>query len=112
MEMSKEGFLEAVITQRGKRLKADRQTLSRGEIYIGMGALGLGLIDSIDSTSGAVEKAASQAGLRDYQVVEIGRISPLDLLMEDAGMNRTGQLLGSKLPPGIYYLYLDPRKGL
>lgn len=112
MEMSKEGFLEAVMTHRGERLKADRQTLSRGAIYIGMRALGLGLIDSLDSTSGAVEKAASQAGLRDYQVVNLGRISPIDMLLEDVGMNQKGQSLGSELPPGIYYLYLDSRRGL
>ncbi len=105
MEMSKEGFLEAVTTRRGERLKVDRQTLSQGEAYIGMRALDLGLIDSLGSISDAVEKAASQAGLTTYQVVEIGRVSPIDL-WPDAGVSNKGQRLDSELPPGIYYLYL------
>lgn len=66
-----EGFLQSVIAQRGDNLKLSKEELSRGEIYIGNEALRYGLIDKIGSSSEAVKKAASLAGLKNYEEIDI-----------------------------------------
>ncbi len=120
MEMSKEGFLAAVMAQRGEKLKADKETLARGEIYIGMRAASLGLIDALGSTSEAVEKAAHLAKIANYQVVDMGQVAPAPLLPlpSNVSANEEGRAPASDsgpasapLPPGIYYLYPDPKRG-
>ncbi|MBI2831429.1 MAG: S49 family peptidase [Chloroflexi bacterium] len=73
LEMIKEGFLRAVVSQRGDRLKLSKEELSKGGIYLGMEALRHGLIDEIGSSSDAVKKAADMAGLRRYEVVDINK---------------------------------------
>ena len=66
-----EGFLQSVMAQRGDNLKLSKEELSRGEIYIGNEALKHGLIDKIGSSSEAVKKAASLAGLKNYEEIDI-----------------------------------------
>ncbi|MBI5955660.1 MAG: S49 family peptidase [Chloroflexi bacterium] len=72
-EVVKEGFVGAVIHQRGERLKASREELSKGEIYLGIEALELGLVDGIGTATDAMEKAAELARLVRYQVVDVRR---------------------------------------
>lgn len=120
MEMSKEGFLATVMAQRGEKLKADKETLARGEVYIGMRAASLGLIDALGSTSEAVEKAAHLAKIASYQVVDMGQVTSESLLLlpSDMSANEEGSApapdsgpTSTPLPPGIYYLYPDPKRG-
>lgn len=83
LQMVAEGFLQAVIIQRGSNLRLTKEELSQAEIYIGTEALRYGLIDKIGSRSEAVEKAASLAGLRNYQEVDINK--QLELLLPYSG---------------------------
>lgn len=64
-------FVNAVITERGEKLKIDRQSLATGAIFIGLEALEYGLVDGLGSSAEALEKAAELAGLRDYEVVDV-----------------------------------------
>lgn len=78
LEMVKESFIGAVVSQRGDRLKLSKEELSTAAVYIGMEALRHGLIDDIGSGSDAVKKAAELAGIKRYKAVDINK--KLDLL--------------------------------
>ncbi|MBI2860794.1 MAG: S49 family peptidase [Chloroflexi bacterium] len=78
MEMVKQGFISAVVSQRGDRLKLGKEELATASVYIGMEALRYGLIDEIGSSSDAIKKAAELAGVKRYKVVDVNK--KLDLL--------------------------------
>jgi len=67
-----DSFLSAIEEGRGSRLKASREELSRGLIYLGTEAVKLGLVDEIGTFDQALEKAVERAGLSIYKVVELG----------------------------------------
>ena len=71
MDMLKQSFLAAVAAQRADRLRIDRATLSRGELYSGITALRLGLIDELGSTADAVARAAEMARIARYDTVDL-----------------------------------------
>jgi len=70
LEMVRQEFVEAVMSQRGDRLKLSEEELSRAEIYVGVESLRYGLIDDIGTISVAIKRAASLAGVRNYEVVK------------------------------------------
>ena len=108
LEMVRQEFIDAIKSQRGDRLKLSEEELSRGEIHIGVESLKYGLIDEIGTRTAATEKAASLAGLRNYEVIELeitGQprfwfFGPSDLAALKA---QTG------LVPKYYYLYFESR---
>lgn len=112
-ETLKFAFLEAVANGRGDRLHADLDLLSRAEIFGGVRAEELGLIDGIRSTSEAIDEAAKLAGLRDYEVVELYPLTFGDeggtAVVYHAPPVNTEQLwaIPADLPPGYYYRYMD-----
>jgi protease IV len=71
IEIAKYSFLQAVATGRGDRLKIDLDTLSRAEIFTGVQAWEMGLIDGLHSTGESIQRAADLAGLRNYETVEL-----------------------------------------
>lgn len=71
VEMAKYTFLDAVRIGRGERLVASLEELSRAEIYSGVQAQRMGLIDGLMGTDEVVQKAAAFAGLRNYEVVDL-----------------------------------------
>ena len=87
IELSKLGFLEAVFAQREDRLRLDRESLSSGEIFMGLQALRLGLIDELGANSEAVRKAAELAHLRNYEVVEVDSLVYTEELPEDVWLS-------------------------
>ncbi len=119
MELAKLGFLEAVFAQRGDKLRIDRETLSGGEVFLGMQALQLGLIDELGANGEAVQKAASLANLTRYQVVDVA-----DLILEETPESEESEAESgaeghfempldgddSAWQPGLYYLYIEPEK--
>lgn len=106
LEMIRTEFVEAVMSQRGDRLRLSEEELSRAEIFTGVDSLRHGLIDDIGTRTTAIEKAASLAGIRNYDVVELLIISessleffgPSDL---EALKSQTG------LMPLYYHLYFE-----
>lgn len=104
LEMLRQGFVEAVIFQRGDRLKLSEEELSRAEIYSGIESLRYGLIDDIGTSTAAIEKAASLAGIRNYEVVELFISKPfLFFFFSSSDLEKLKSQTG--LIPIYYYLY-------
>jgi len=61
-------FKKHVTDIRGSRLKKPIEDLAGGRVYTGKQALDLGLVDRLGTLSDAVEFAASQAKIKDYDV--------------------------------------------
>jgi protease-4 len=61
-------FVGAVFEQRGDRLELSRTELEQARIYSGTQAVRNGLVDSIGGRQAAIERAAAEAGLDDYDV--------------------------------------------
>jgi protease-4 len=110
MEIAKEGFLRAVAAGRGDRLTASLDYLSRGEVFSGVQALSLGLVDQLGSNQEAIARAAELAGLRDYEVVDLlaATYPEEDISWAFQGQTEWRQL--EELPPGLYYRYIEPRR--
>jgi len=100
LEMVRQAFVQAVILQRGERLKLTDEELSAAEIYLGYEAVRHGLVDFIDSRTAAVEKAADMAGLRNYGLVEFDPVNRLILNLETL-RSQPG------VAPTYYYLYFE-----
>jgi len=101
VEVIKKGFLMAVISQRGDKLKVDSERLSTAEIFLGADGVKKGLADAIGTGSDAIEKAASIAGIANYETVNINKA--LNITFSGtfhglAGVNKT-------TTPTNYYIY-------
>jgi protease-4 len=114
IELTKLGFLEAVFAQREAKLRVDRETLSSGEVFLGMQALRLGLIDELGANSEAVQKAAGLAHLTHYRVEDVAGLVYGDQLpaAEEGPFGRLEALLARDPTwrQGLYYLYIEPEK--
>jgi protease-4 len=113
MEMMKNTFLAAILAQRSDRLQVGPDVLSRGEIYPGLQAEQLGLIDHVGSQSDAIEAAAKLAKLRTYEVVDrtVGWPAEDTPPAEQPAERLTSATVGDApdgLPPGFYYRYVRP----
>ncbi len=113
MEMLKQTFLAAILAQREDRLQVGPEILSRGEVYLGLQAQQMGLVDRIGSRGDATLAAAGMARLRSYDVVDRSPELPEDLYF--LGMNvELGSTAASlaavppHMPPGFYYRYMEP----
>ena len=71
MEDLKEIFAQIVVTERGDRLRITKDDLVNGDIYTGVRAVRLGLVDELGSDSDAFEKAAELAGITNYGLVDV-----------------------------------------
>jgi protease-4 len=113
-ETLKNVFINAVATGRGDRLTGSFEELTRAEIYDGIRAQELGMIDGMISTQEAIARAGKLAGLQNYEVVEL---YPLTFMEDDeaaALSYRPPQLdlerlwaMPADLPPGMYYRYME-----
>jgi protease-4 len=113
MDMMKETFLSAITAQREDRLRIGSDVLSRGEIYLGLQAKSMGLIDEIGSQGDAIASAAAMAKLRDYDIVDITPELPEDLFLfgSQSSKGSTAATVAAPpetLPPGFYYRYVEP----
>ena len=102
LETLRHQFVEAVISQRGDRLKMSEGGLSRAEIYSGTESLRYGLIDDIGTSTAAIEKAASLAGSRNYGVVELYIPKPIIWFFDIEDLKSQISLV-----PIYYYLYFE-----
>lgn len=108
VKLAQEAFLNAVLTQRGEKIELSREELARATIYIGVEGYENGLVDEIGSTSDAVERAASLAGVSNYKVVEISKLLNItpSIFGSPTYVNRS-QLARTNTVPVNYYLYME-----
>ena len=78
VEMMKEGFFEAVRLGRGEKLTAEDNVTFSGQIWSGMDALKLGIIDEFGTENDGAKKAAELAKVANYELLD---------LAEPAGVN-------------------------
>lgn len=110
----KQEFLETVFSHRGDRLDASRSEISQGLIYTGREAAQLGLIDHIGTETEAIAAAARQAGIANYEVIDL-ELRVYDELYADSSGSTMEPWIGAadprtgarSLPYGIYLLYDD-----
>jgi len=106
LEMVRQEFIEAVMSQRGDRLQLSEEELSRAELYVGVEGLRYGLIDEIGTRTAAIEKAASLAGLRNYEVVDLYIPKPFPFLLFSSS-DLEALRAQTSLVPIYYYLYFE-----
>jgi protease-4 len=114
MEMAKESFLAAVEAGRDDRLNVSLDYLSRGEIFSGVQALKLGMIDGTISTDEATVRAAELAEIRNYETVDLWELTFPDrppyveyFFFGSDVDNSTSWTAVEDLPPGLYYRYVE-----
>ncbi len=112
LEMLKETFLAAILAQRADRLQVGPEILSRGEVYLGLQAQRMGLVDEIGSQGDAIATAARMARLRAYEITDRTPELPEDLSLfgfkfEGGSTAATVAALPGNLPPGFYYRYVE-----
>ena len=71
VELLKEAFIQTVVSERGDRLRIGPAEIAEARLYQGMEAVRLGLMDEIGSYTDAIEKAASLAGISNYELVDV-----------------------------------------
>ena len=113
MEVLKETFLTAILAQREDRLKVGPEVLSRGEVYLGLQAEQIGLIDQVGSKGDAIESAARMALLRNYESVDRTPELPgeeilLEFKRQRGSTAATVAAPPKQFPPGFYYRYVEP----
>jgi len=115
-----DNFASAVETGRGNRLKISKVELRRGAIYLGSEAVKLGLIDEIGSLQKAISRAAEEAGLVEYEVIDLNEaFKEVGYSWGSQGSNLTldwrnltvDVLNRFQPPPSIWYLYLPSESG-
>ena len=67
----KQSFADMVLAERGAKLKMTRNEVLEGNIFSGVEAMQVGLIDGLGGQTDAVEKAASLAGIANYDLVDV-----------------------------------------
>jgi len=60
-----------VITQKGDKLSMTKNEVLEGNIYSGVEAMQVGLIDGLGGRADGIEKAASLAGVANYDLVDV-----------------------------------------
>lgn len=113
LEMLKQTFLAAVLAQRSDRLQVTPELLSEGNVYLGLQAQQMGLVDEVGSRSDAVAAAARLAGLRHYDLVDLTPEAPEEPGLYGLRLARAKTAAALAAPPdnllpGFYYRYVDP----
>ena len=67
----KQSFASIVLNQRGPGLRMTRNEVLEGNIYSGVEAMQVGLIDGLGGRTEAIEIAASLAGIANYALVDV-----------------------------------------
>lgn len=100
-------FITRVAAGRGIEEKKVRE-LAKGQIYSGIKAKEVGLIDELGSVEDAVEKAKDLQNLSRAKIVRYRTESPLDLLLGRVGsaLNPLAPLIQQLTYPGLKIAYL------
>ena len=112
----KQEFVATVAGARGERMAISLADLAQGLAYPGREALGLGLLDHLGTLTDALAEAAYQAGVYNYDVVDLQtrvfqRLYGITTPVIERWIGAADPLTGRRvLPPGVYLLY-DARLG-
>lgn len=106
IELVRQTFVGAVVSQRGDRLRLSEEELSRAELYLGVESLRYGLIDDIGTRTAAIEKAANLAGVRNYEVIDLA-ISKPSLFWFFSSSDLEALKSQVSFVPVYYYLYFE-----
>lgn len=101
VEIVKQGFLMAVISQRGDKLKVNSERLSTAEIFLGSQGVRAGLVDAIGTSSDAVEKAANIAGIVNYGTLDVNKVLNISFSGRFQGLAQVNKTTY----PTNYYIY-------
>ena len=71
VDLLKKSFAQMVVTERGDKLNVTYEELTEGRLYAGMEAVRLGLADEIGDDSAAIDRAASMAGISNYELLDV-----------------------------------------
>jgi protease IV len=71
VEMIKQGFFEAVTLGRGDKLTGPPETIFTGQIWVGIDAVRLGIVDELGGEAEATTKAAEFAKVANYEVLDL-----------------------------------------
>jgi protease-4 len=98
IETLQRAFVGSVMKHRSDELELSRTEVAHAKVYTGARAVDNGMADRVGSTPEAIERAASAAGLEDYDVVrkEPPRLGGLFLLSTEDG----GTVVVEKSPTG------------
>lgn len=101
VEAIKKSFLMAVISQRGDKLQVDEERLSRAEIFLGAEGVRYGLADALGTGSDAIQKAASIAGIANYDTLDINKAINITF----SGRFHDLKEINKTTTPANYYIY-------
>jgi len=105
VDMVKEGFFQAVMLGRGDRIKAGREVVLSGQIWIGTEAVRIGIADEIGDETDAFNKAAELAQVKNYETANLRELSGIvDSYYPYYFQSQEGVTLPTK--PGIYMLFI------
>ena len=71
LEQIKENFYQMVAAERGEKLRLSKEELLEAQLYFGGRGVNVGLVDAIGGDTDAIEKAASLAGISNYDLVDV-----------------------------------------
>ena len=108
IDMIKGVFFDAVQKGRGDALKVGPETVLRGQLWTGVEATKLGIIDEIGTESDAIQKAAGMAHLWNYDSADLYDLAGLQTSYSGLFFqtNSDGMKLSYPAEPGLYLLYI------
>lgn len=103
LDAIKQGFLMAVMSQRGNKLQLDAERLSYAEIFLGNEGVRYGLADAIGTDSDAVQKTADFAGIANYDTLDINKAKNITFSGRFHGLADVNKTI----TPTNYYIYQE-----
>jgi len=110
VEMMKQSFFEAVRLGRGDKLTAGDNVTFSGQIWSGMDAIRIGIIDEFGTEADGAKKAAELAKVANYKVLDLAEPAGIQL---DNGyfffyQSPDGMTMPYPNEAGTYMLYIPP----
>lgn len=109
-EMLKNQFYEAVRVGRGDALNASKDIVLSGNVWSGTTAYQLGLVDDLGTRSTAIEHAAREAKIANYQVLDVqNAVQPPNMFFIPLFGKKVEQKVDYRpTEPGLYFWYVSP----
>jgi len=108
IELIKEGFLQAVLLGRGKRLNIGKEVILSGKIWAGTEAVRLGIADELGTENDAIKKAAKLARVANYRSVGLYHLAGLQSSTAAPFFIQSSEGITLPYPtkPGMYLLFI------